>query len=280
MLKEEELDGVFIVGPPQMQCEISKRCLEEGLHVFVEKPSGVDVNAAKELADMAREKKRFGMVGFMKRFVPTYRLAKKIAEKEDFGRTKVIEIRFACGPYPPIWGIESSALSFIVGNAIHVFDLCRYFGGEVKEIYANYAESSREKFGFAVNLLFGNGNVAVLNLNSMQSWHDFNEHFCLTGDEKWITIDDMLYLKYCFKNGWTTGSEDEDIGVQSQDLRPNGRSTLKTEMLLGYRREIEHFAKSIIKGTPPMVNLEDGVEALKIAYGIWESVGSKKVIKL
>ena len=34
MLEKEELDGAIIVGPPQMHCEVGKKCLSAGLPIF------------------------------------------------------------------------------------------------------------------------------------------------------------------------------------------------------------------------------------------------------
>jgi hypothetical protein len=56
MLRKESLDGAIVVGPPQMYCEVGKRCLDAGLPIHVEKPSAVSYKEAMELAEYARKK--------------------------------------------------------------------------------------------------------------------------------------------------------------------------------------------------------------------------------
>jgi predicted dehydrogenase len=87
MLAKEELDGVVIVGPPQMHYEVGKQCLDAGLPIFVEKPSALSYALARDLAEHADRKGLWGAVAYMKRFAVGYELAKQIARREEeFGR--------------------------------------------------------------------------------------------------------------------------------------------------------------------------------------------------
>ena len=42
MLDQEELDAVFVITEAASQADIVKECLQRGLHVFVEKPLGMN----------------------------------------------------------------------------------------------------------------------------------------------------------------------------------------------------------------------------------------------
>jgi len=78
MLDEEELDGVCVIGSPQMHVEIGLQVLKAGLPLFVEKPSAINVAEAERLARAADEAGLWGMVAFMKRHSVGYRMAKEI----------------------------------------------------------------------------------------------------------------------------------------------------------------------------------------------------------
>ncbi len=50
-------DVVHITTPPQTHFEIAKKCLETGIHVYVEKPFTVNRGEAKDLIQLAEERK-------------------------------------------------------------------------------------------------------------------------------------------------------------------------------------------------------------------------------
>lgn len=101
-----------------------------------------------------------GAVAFVKRSSTCYRMAKAITEKKEFGKITEIEVRFANGRYPAIWGIEESERAFLIGQAVHIFDLIRFLCEDVDEVsaYLNKVERINNSgiFGYAVALTFKN----------------------------------------------------------------------------------------------------------------------------
>jgi len=81
MLNKVRLDGVCICGPPQMHYEVGLKVLERGIPVWVEKPPAPDLAKTKELAELAKKRNTFGMVGFMKRFAPANLVAKEFIKR-------------------------------------------------------------------------------------------------------------------------------------------------------------------------------------------------------
>lgn len=56
MLKEAKPDVVHITTPPQNHCDLTKRCLEAGCHVYVEKPFSLNTAEAEEMIALAEKK--------------------------------------------------------------------------------------------------------------------------------------------------------------------------------------------------------------------------------
>ena len=56
LLKEARPDVVHITTPPQSHCDIAKRCLEFGCHVYVEKPFSLNTAEAEEMIALAEKK--------------------------------------------------------------------------------------------------------------------------------------------------------------------------------------------------------------------------------
>ena len=82
MIAEAGLDAVFIASSSSAHAAQIIQGLERGLHVFCEKPMGVSVEEclAVEKAVALRPDLTF-MVGFVRRFDPSYRYAKKLIDE-------------------------------------------------------------------------------------------------------------------------------------------------------------------------------------------------------
>ena len=63
LLADSRPDVVHITTPPQSHFEIARLCLEQGCHVYVEKPFTVNGDEARKLLDLAKSKDRKITVG-------------------------------------------------------------------------------------------------------------------------------------------------------------------------------------------------------------------------
>lgn len=70
MLEEEDLDGLILITPVELTEELATRLLPRGLPLVIEKPPGVDTDAARRLAQVARETGTPHMVSLNRRFSP------------------------------------------------------------------------------------------------------------------------------------------------------------------------------------------------------------------
>jgi len=274
MLSEEEPEGVLVCGPPQMHYEVGLEVVRRGVPLFVEKPSALNADLARELAQAAQEHGTWGQVAFMKRHAVAYRITTHIVEQPQFGPVSLIQADFTQGPYPAHWGVEPPALAFLTGQVVHIFDLIRHFGGEVAEVHARYVERSPEQFAFAVSVLFASGAVGLLNLNSLDAkerWRDIGEHLAVSGLERVVTVDDMLYVRLDGHTEWFQ-VPGLDIGKAYYGWQPTGPPARKTEEYIGYQPEVSHFAECVLAGKPAMPSLWDGAAALDITAAVWESV--------
>ncbi len=290
MLSEEELDGVVVVGLPKMHYEIGKRCLDAGLPIYVEKPSANTYKEALDLAEYAKDKGLFGIVGFMKRHSTCYRMAKMITEKEEFGKINEIEVRFANGRYPDLkgWGLDKGpSNSFLIGQAVHILDLIRFFCGDVDEIYASLNEGKRfdngsGTFGYAITVTFKSGSVGIMNLSAFHCPNfQMSEYFLAAGDECWLEVRDMLELNY-HANQKPMSEFNPNGRAQIFSWRPEFTEVLGSTAggLMGYEGEMRNFARASIGLEKPVADLFDGAKDLQIAEAIWESSQSKKAVKI
>ncbi|MEW6357567.1 MAG: Gfo/Idh/MocA family oxidoreductase [Planctomycetota bacterium] len=281
MLDKEELDGVFVIGPAPMQYELAPHVLKRGIPVYVEKPSANLSSQAKELAELAEANKTWGQVGFMKRFAHVYLMAKEIIGRPEFGPIHMVKARFAQGPYPQIWGIDSAKRAMLIGQLCHIFDLIRFFGGDVKLVQAMYHEATPTQFAYAVNLEFASGAIGQLDVNGLeckQGFRDIKETLHVVGLETNVLCEDMMKLKWQDREDFTKAVPSAGRYVHAFD--PTWTGISRTNITFGYKGEVEHFAKrclGLVQGGP---DLWDSYKSLQIGEAIYDSSTTGKTVTI
>lgn len=69
-INNNSMDCVIISTPNNLHYPFAKKCLNENLNVFLDKPLALQVNQAKELIDLSAKKQKMLYVGLPKRYSP------------------------------------------------------------------------------------------------------------------------------------------------------------------------------------------------------------------
>jgi len=88
-----EIDAVAIATPTRLHYEMAKKTLRAGKHTFVEKPMTSSVTGAKELIELAGEKKLTLMVGHTFVYSSAVRKIKEIVDSGELGEILYISSR-------------------------------------------------------------------------------------------------------------------------------------------------------------------------------------------
>ena len=271
MLDKEKPDGVFVIGPAPQQYKLAPHVLKRGIPVYTEKPSANTSKEARELAELAEKHKTWGQVGFMKRFADVYLMAKDIIGRPEFGPLHMVKCKFAQGPYPQIWGIDSAKRSMLIGQLCHIFDLIRFFGGDVKRLQALYHEATPTQFAYLVNLEFKSGAVGQLDVNGLehkQGFRDIHEVLQLVGLETNVVCEDVLHLRWQSKEDFTKAVP--RAGRYLHTFCPTWTG-VRSNATYGYLGEVAHFAKrclGLVQGGP---DLWDSMKSLQLGEAIYDS---------
>ena len=281
MLDKEELDGVFAIGPAPQQYKLAPEVLKRGIPVYVEKPSANTSAEARELAELAEANGVWGQVGFMKRFADPYTIAKEIVGREEFGPIHVIKCKFGQGPYPQIWGIDSAKRAMLIGQLVHIFDLIRFFGGDVTEVHALFKSVTDTQFAYAVSLQFECGAIGQLDVNSLEDktgFRDIAEILELIGLETHVICEDKLGVRYQPKVDWTTATP--HTGRYECVWRPGWTGIARSQATFGYTGEVRHFARRCLGQVEGGPDLWDSYKALKIGEAIYESAHGAGTVEI
>lgn len=85
MLKDENVDLVYIAVPHTLHYKCAKMCLEAGKHVLCEKPFCVNAEQSKEIIKMAEEKKLLLTEAIWTRYMPSRKIIDDILESKIIG---------------------------------------------------------------------------------------------------------------------------------------------------------------------------------------------------
>lgn len=111
LLADKNLDAVYVATPWSSHREITMEAFNHGLHVFCEKPLGINLSEVETMAAAAAAKKSvIAQTGLVLRHSPCLnRIKKSIREKEEWGVLRQVTLREDA--HLPQGGIHKSDLS-------------------------------------------------------------------------------------------------------------------------------------------------------------------------
>jgi len=137
MLKNEDLDGVYISIPVFAHGQPEMDAIERGLPFLVEKPVAINMETAEKVLDAVEKNKIITCVGYQLRYAGSVDQTKEVLK----GKT----VNMVMGKYwcnsgmggPEFWLRQmSKSGGQLVEQATHTIDMMRYLGGEIKEVFA------------------------------------------------------------------------------------------------------------------------------------------------
>ena len=84
LVKDPDVDAVFVLSPDQYHAEYAKAAIEAGKHVFVEKPVTLCMEDLQELIDLEKSHPdQICMVGYMRRYAQGFLQCKELLAGDD-----------------------------------------------------------------------------------------------------------------------------------------------------------------------------------------------------
>ncbi len=95
MLAAEKLDGVIVATNHTSHYEVTKACLEAGVHVLLEKPMVLEAAHAHALVTLAAEKERELIVGYPWNYTAITRQAREVMAAGTLGAVQLVNVNMA-----------------------------------------------------------------------------------------------------------------------------------------------------------------------------------------
>jgi predicted dehydrogenase len=260
------VDVVDIVTPTIQHFECAKMVIEAGKHIFIEKPIATTVSEAEEIVALANKYNVKGQVGHVERFNPAFTAVKDMIDKPMFIETHRLAEFNPRGTDVPV----------VLDLMIHDIDaILSVVKSKVKTVNASSVAVISDSPDITnARLEFENGCVANITASRISMKNMRKSRFFQK--DAYISVD---YLdKICEVVRMQDAPEipgDFDMilqnaeGVKKQIYFDNPNVNPNNAIL----DELESFADAISNNTTPIVSLEDGTEALRVAYQIIDSIG-------
>ena len=257
----DSIDAAVIVSPTITHFEIAKKCIENGKHIFIEKPLTTNSKEARIINKLAKEKNIIGQVGFVERYNQAF-----ISCREFIDTPKFIESHRLSDFNP-----RGTDVSVIMDLMIHDIDIILNINkSKVKKIDASGVSiiSSTPDIANA-RIEFENGCIANLtssriSLKKMRKTRIFQ-------DNAYISINflekDFQVVKIRDKH--TNDNENSlviknNLGQEKVIFFENP----EINEINSIEAELNDFFYSIKNKSESKVSLHDGLMALEVAEEI------------
>lgn len=286
MLADPNVDAVIIATADAFHVPASLKAVEAGKHVLCEKPIGVSVEEVAALTEAAQRTGKVVQVGHMKRFDPGFQAAKKFIDTK-MGDMVALKAWYCDSThrYPMTDAVQPLIVSskaakkpagnpkadlkryYMLAHGSHLVDTARYFAGEIVAVTARLSSNTGIWCWF-VDVEFASGTLGHLDLTVAvrMDWHEGFQIYGKNGS--------ILGKTY---NPWYYKSSDVDIFDEADG---------STHRVLGadghfYRRQVEGFADTVLKGAPMTgASIEDGLASIRAMIAIARSVEEGRRVTL
>jgi myo-inositol 2-dehydrogenase/D-chiro-inositol 1-dehydrogenase len=273
---DPSIHGVAVASPTDTHSDLILRAAAARKHIFCEKPIDLSVPRAAACAEAVKAAGIACMIGFQRRFDPTFNDARERLGRGEIGAPEMLVVTSRDPGAPPAHYLKGSGGIFR-DMLIHDFDIFRWIlcgdGDEADTLYATGSVLVDPEIAkvpdidsSVVTIRTRKGRLAQIN-TSRRAAYGYDQRFEVLGSAGMLQA----------------GNHRASEVVQS-DAR--GVHADKPEHFFlqryreAYRIEIAHFFEGLQTGKPFRTTIEDGVAAQKLADAAAQSLESGQAVRL
>ncbi len=275
-LNRHQPAAVIVSNPTAYHLDVAIPAAEAGCHLLLEKPISHNMKRVCQLGSIIAQKKLKVVVGFQFRFHPCLSAIRNLLRDGAIGPVTYVHSHW--GEYLPDWhpwedyrkgyAARNDLGGGVVLTLCHPFDYLRWVVGEIESVSAMTGQLAGlgvdVEDSANVNLRFTSGALGVVHLDYLQ--RPPSHWLQVTGRDgtiRWDNTDDCVQLYQAHKGEWQT----------IEPPRNFERNTM-------FHREMAHFLSCIHGTAEPLVNLDDGIAALRIALAVKKSAVQGTAVRI
>lgn len=272
ILNNPEIDAVLICSSTDTHADIAVEAAEAGKHIFCEKPVDLTVAKIKKVIAAVEKAGVKLQIGFNRRYDHNFAEIKRLANDGKLGKLQTIKIT-SRDPEPPSIDYVKVSGGIFLDMTVHDFDMARFIGGEVEEVYANAAVTVDEAIGEAgdvdtalIALKFKNGAIGVID-NCRKACYGYDQRLEVfgTGGQASAANDTPTNVSYINENGNMT---DKPLYFFLE------------RYMQSFTDEMTEFINVVQNDELTKTTVNDGLEALRLGLAAKLSVKEHRPVKL
>lgn len=271
---DPSIDAVAICSPTTTHSDLIARAAAAGKHIFCEKPVDLSVSRAEAVAQAVAQAGVGCMIGFQRRFDPTFNEARRRMDAGEIGNPEMLVITSRDPGAPPVDYIKQSGGIFR-DMLIHDFDVFRWIlcadGDEAAWLSATGSVLTDPAVGAAgdfdcaaVTLRTRKGRLCQIN-TTRRAAYGYDQRFEVLGSQGLLQCGNQTPTEVVhWGASGLTADKPEAFFLQ--------------RYAAAYRLEIEHFFACLQSGQAFKTTVQDGVAAQKLADAATQSATSGQAV--
>jgi predicted dehydrogenase len=268
----------FICNPSNLHVPTTLECIRAGCDVFVEKPLSDSLAGTRQLVRAAQEQKRIAMVGYQLRFHPCLRKLAATVESGALG--SLLGVRAVVGEYLPGWhpyedyrqmyASRSDLGGGVVLSQIHEFDFLYSIFGLPARVYAvggHWSELEIDVEDTASILMECSVDDRPLPIQLHQDYLQSppNRQCEIIGERGRALMDLHALTVTVFTRGNPVPTVHNFAGFERNQL---------------FLDQTRHFLECVQTRNRPIVDLNDGLQSLRVALAVKKSLANHQPVDL
>jgi predicted dehydrogenase len=267
VLADVSVTGVCLCTPAATHYAITRKCLDHGKHVLVEKPLALDPAEAQALTSLAKERGLALMVGHVFLYSPSVRRLRDLVQQGELGDIRYIySIRASLGPR--VREDVNVVWDYLIHDAYIVPYVLGRGPSQVRASGGAYLRAGLTDVVFAT-LYWDDGLVA----NCTASWYDpvKTRRMVVVGSSRMAIYDEEAPHKLTIYNrGYAPHEGCDKFGNRDLRLYDDGYYYPELDMAEPLRLECQSFLAAMQEGA--VGDTMDGVEVVRLLEAVDRSL--------
>ena len=272
-LADKAVGAVVIGSSTDTHSDLITRSAAAGKAIFCEKPVDLSVERAQACADAVKRAGVACMIGFQRRFDPTFAALKERLAKGEIGEPEMLVVTSRDPGAPPVDSLKRSGGIFR-DMLIHDFDVFRWIlEDDAATVYATGSvltdpavASVGDVDSTAVAIRTKKGRLAIIN-TSRRAAYGYDQRFEVLGSKGMLQAGNHKPTEaVSFTTAGVSADKPEHFFLERYRA--------------AYALEMAHFFDALAKGTAMRTTIEDGVKALVLADAATTSWREQRIIEL
>lgn len=272
-LGDAAVGAVLICSSTDTHADLIMAAAAAGKHIFCEKPVDLTLERARACAEAVERAGVVCMIGFQRRFDPTFAALNTRLEAGEIGAPEMLIVTSRDPGAAPLDYLRRSGGIF-KDMLIHDFDIFRWIlGDEAETVHATGScltdpaiASVGDVDSTAVTIRTKSGRLCQIN-TSRRAAYGYDQRFEVLGSEGMLQAGNVRPTEVV---AWSKQAVSEDVP----------EAFFLERYRAAYAREIEHFCAAVLRGEPVATTVTDGLKALELAEAATQSWREGRAVKL